>query len=320
MSEPKGRGEGRGGGEASLPPTDPPVDANDITQEMDIKGGADPREQGALRLIRGPEVGAFTAIPHTGSLVVGRGGDVDLSISDRGLSRRHARFFHLAGSHYVEDLGSTNGVFVEGSQVGDLPLRLSQGDRIALGESIILMFELHDELSKQASETIYRKAVRDALTGLHNRSVLDERIRQETAFTRRHRVPLSVIMIDLDHFKRVNDDHGHAAGDAVLRAIARVLSEAVRAEDLVARYGGEELCVLARGTDTGGAMTLAERLRRHIESLPIRANFTQLRVTASLGVATYRGDDDDDVVARADAALYEAKRAGRNRCVHADVV
>ena len=135
MSEPKGRGEGRGGGEASLPPTDPPVDANDITQEMDIKGGADPREQGALRLIRGPEVGAFTAIPHTGSLVVGRGGDVDLSISDRGLSRRHARFFHLAGSHYVEDLGSTNGTLINGVREQQAPL--AEGDELRMGKLVL---------------------------------------------------------------------------------------------------------------------------------------------------------------------------------------
>ena len=289
----------------------------DITAEMELVDETAPRELGALRLVKGPDIGVVVSIPPTRSVVVGRGADADVRIADESLSRRHARFFHLGGGHYVEDLGSTNGVRVEGSQVAGLPRRLAHGERVQLGKATVFVFELHDPDSKRAAEELYRQAVRDGLTGLYNRRYLDERLEQERAFAARHEQPLSAILIDIDHFKAVNDDHGHAAGDSVLRAISRVITEAVRSEDIVARYGGEELCVLARGTGERGALALAERLRRNVESLPIRSGGTVIRVTASLGVATCRGTCEG-LLETADEALYAAKEAGRNRSIHAD--
>jgi len=290
---------------------------DDVTEELELIDEAAPRELGVLRLVKGPDIGVVLSIPPTRSIVVGRGADADVRIADKSLSRTHARFFHLGGAHYVEDLGSTNGVRVEGSQVGGLPRRLAQGERVQLGKEVVFVFELHDPDSKRAAEELYRQAVRDGLTGLYNRRYLDERLEQESAFAIRHEQPLSAILIDLDHFKQVNDEHGHAAGDDVLRAVGRIIVEAVRSEDIVARYGGEELCVLARGTGERGALALAERLRRNIESLPIRSGETTLRVTASLGVATTHGAGDG-LLAAADRALYAAKEAGRNRCIHVD--
>jgi len=303
---------------SGVPDTREPYDEHeDTTQEVQLVDEAAVREHGTLRVIRGAEVGALLSIPATKSLIVGRGKDADVRLSDRGLSRRHARFFQLGGTHYVEDLDSRNGVQVEGERIERLPRELRHGDRVVLGAGIVLVFELHDDASKKATEELYRKAVRDGLTGLYNRRYLDERLGQELAFAARHEQPVSAIMIDLDHFKAVNDEHGHAVGDLVLRSVARVLTEAVRSEDIVARYGGEEMCVIARGTSTEGARTLGERLRRNIACLPIRKGSVTLTVTASFGVATSAGGIGDDLLCRADAALYAAKEGGRNRCIHA---
>ncbi len=297
---------------------DAQVDPADITSEIDLVGSLPDREQGALRVLQGPELGSIIQIPVTGSMVVGRGREADRVLEDRGLSRRHARFFQLEGHWYVEDLQSRNGVLVEGKRLDGLPRRITHGDRIRMGERVVFVFELHDELSKKASEILYRNAVRDALTGLYNRGYFDDRLKQELAYAFRHESPLSLVLLDLDHFKRVNDEYGHKSGDAVLVAVARVVERAVRSEDVAARYGGEEIVVLARGTSSGGGLALAERLRRHIESLPIRTNDRILRVTASLGVATFVRPGMGDLVAAADEALYVAKSSGRNRCVHAD--
>lgn len=290
---------------------------SDVTEEVELVDMSAPRELGVLRLVRGADVGVVVSIPPTRSIIVGRSAEADVRIADQSLSREHARFFHLGGAHYVEDLGSTNGVRVEGEKLAGLPRRLAVSERVQLGQDTVFVFELHDPASKQAAEELYRQAVRDGLTGLYNRRYLDERLAQERAFAARHEQPLSVILIDLDHFKQVNDEHGHAAGDSVLRAVSRVITEALRSEDIVARYGGEELCVLARGTDARGALALAERLRRNIESLPIRGGEQTLRVTASFGVATSR-DKGQGLLDDADEALYAAKAAGRNRCIHAD--
>lgn len=296
------------------------IDDDDITQEMTLTPGDLPRpkKHGTLHVLSGPDPGLVISIPHEGETVLGRGRDADCRMGDRGLSRRHARFFGQAGAFFVEDLGSTNGVRVEGERLGGAPRRLRYGDRITMGEDVTLVFQRHDDLSKQASERLYEYAVRDPLTGLYNRRYLDERLAQELAFAVRHGVPVSVLLIDLDHFKSVNDTYGHAAGDAVLLAVARVLDEAVRTEDVVARFGGEEVCVVIRGIDDRGALALSERLRKNIESLPVNVQGQILRVTASFGVATFRRQSDGDVLQRADQALYAAKARGRNRCFHVD--
>lgn len=293
-------------------------DSSETTTEIDLVAMAPVRAQGALRILQGVDMGAIIQIPKTGSIVIGRGKDVDWRLADRGLSRRHVRFFRLDAKWYAEDLGSRNGVVVEGERLGDLPRPLGSGDRIRIGESLLLVFELHDEVSRAASESLYRSAVRDPLTSLYNRGYFDDRLQQELAYATRHESPLTLVLVDLDHFKRVNDQYGHQCGDAVLIAVSRVIQRVVREEDVAARYGGEEIGVLARGTSAGGGLALAERLRRHIESLPVRSGERILRVTASMGVATFVHPGESDLVAAADEALYAAKARGRNQCLHAD--
>lgn len=165
-----------------------------------------------------------------------------------------------------------------------------------------------------AVERHHRESITDPLTGLYNRRYLDERLQAETARAQRTGEPLSLIACDIDHFKRINDTHGHGVGDQALIAIANTLQSTARTTDIVARAGGEEFLVVAPGTDLQNASALAERLRQHVaESHPLVGEVS-LDLTASFGVAELSADHDA-LMAEADAALYKAKEQGRNRVV-----
>jgi diguanylate cyclase (GGDEF)-like protein len=166
-------------------------------------------------------------------------------------------------------------------------------------------------------EEVSRRARTDGLTGLANRTHFDEQIRRVVAETdRRVGGSCSLIIADLDHFKQINDVHGHEAGDAVLRHVAQLMSDSVRTIDVCARYGGEEIAILLPQTSLLGAVELADRLRAAIESRPARYAGEELTVTASFGVASYPSpvSSSDGLFPAADRALYEAKASGRN-CV-----
>ncbi|MCS6798708.1 MAG: diguanylate cyclase [Myxococcota bacterium] len=178
---------------------------------------------------------------------------------------------------------------------------------------------LHDELAA-ARARLAELAVRDELTGLYNYRYLHERLGEEFKRAERYREPLACAMIDVDHFKRVNDEHGHAAGDAVLAEVATRLRRSVREIDVVARYGGEEFLLVLPSTHFAGAVAVAERVWRSIGSVPVRAEGRSIAVTVSVGVALFPSRDvrsKDDLLRAADEALYEAKRDGRDRiCIY----
>ncbi|HCF59551.1 MAG TPA: GGDEF domain-containing protein, partial [Myxococcales bacterium] len=163
---------------------------------------------------------------------------------------------------------------------------------------------------------LYDSATRDGLTRLYNKKYFIDTLRKEFAYCLRHRVALSLIMLDIDHFKRINDTYGHQAGDYVLGKLAARITEHVRTEDLLARYGGEEFAVLLRETHEDKAFILAERLRRMIEATDFTYSGQQIKVTFSGGIATlYDADysDFEQFLEAADKHLYRAKQAGRNR-------
>lgn len=176
--------------------------------------------------------------------------------------------------------------------------------RIRAGRRIL---DLQDALRQQATH--------DGLTGVLNRNSILERLDQELARAARASEPVSVLMVDLDRFKSVNDAHGHLAGDAVLREAARRLQGASRAYDTIGRYGGEEFLVVLPGCGTADALSQAERLRDSIASMPFLFEGSNLRVTASFGLTCTARTPSRDVVRIADEALYEAKASGRNRVV-----
>ncbi len=166
-----------------------------------------------------------------------------------------------------------------------------------------------------------RQASTDQLTGLYNRTYFNPRFAAEVGSARENMVPLSVLMFDIDHFKTVNDTHGHPAGDAVLKRLAEIVQKSTRSTDVVARYGGEEFVVMMGATTKDQASVYAERLRETIarSPFPVPGHDAPLRVEVSIGVSGFPEDGESpaDLVKAADAALYEAKRRGRNRVVRA---
>ena len=170
-----------------------------------------------------------------------------------------------------------------------------------------------ERLNRELKET----ADRDGLTGLHNHRFFRRALDVETARSTRHDHPFSLILLDVDHFKHYNDTYGHPAGDDLLEQLAATLRQSLRDENVCARYGGEEFALLLPETDRAGARECAERIRASIEDLPVPGRETQPLggITVSLGIACFPGDgrESGSLVRRADAALYEAKRNGRNR-------
>ncbi len=260
----------------------------------------------------GPYMGRRYALEGA-QLVVGREGTNDLAIEADSVSRRHARLVREAEGWVVEDLGSTNGTFVNDLAVRRRSLR--DGDLIRFGAAVA-KFLSGDNVEASYHEEIYRLTITDALTGAHNKRYLNDFVERELAAAIRYALALSLVMFDLDHFKRVNDQHGHLAGDAVLREVGRRIRPRMRREDLFARYGGEEFaCVLVK-TPGHGAACFAESLRQMIEAEAVRHGETSIPVTVSLGVAElWPQVTPSELIALADARLYEAKRQGRNRVI-----
>lgn len=170
-------------------------------------------------------------------------------------------------------------------------------------------------LYKRAIETAYR----DPITNLNNRAAMDNSLEQELDFAARHDLSLSVLMLDLDKFKQVNDTYGHIAGDNVLKHVAQCLTDCVRRSDVLFRYGGEEFVVILRDTSKPGAKLLADRIRKSVEKIQCKYNQYTIRVTVSIGIALFRtGDNKRSLLERADGALYKAKSEGRNRVIIAE--
>ncbi len=275
--------------------------------------------QAVLAFQSGADAGRVVRLSTTQPNTLGRGDECAVPLADARLSRVHATIKHVGGVWMLTDDGSTNGTFVNDARVEKYSA-LEDGARILLGGAVSCRFTFVTEEEARALTRVYDAAMHDALTGVFNRKALDERLAAEIAFAVRHVASLSIVLLDIDDFKAINDKHGHLAGDAVLSDVATRVARAVRTEDVVARYGGEEFLVVARDIALDRAAQLAERLRAIVALEPVVFDSKIITVTASFGVAsiTCCGDKQKNthtLVSIADARLYAAKSAGRNRVV-----
>jgi diguanylate cyclase (GGDEF)-like protein len=270
---------------------------------------------GTLTRIDGPNAGRVLAL-RSEQLTIGRSPRADLHLAEEGISRKHARICWAEDAYVLEDLDSQNGTFVWGKPVTAVQLR--QGDLIRVGPVATLRFCWMDEHQKNLLEELYESSVRDPLTGTFNRRHFSERLESELAYAKRHAADLSLLLLDIDYFKKINDQYGHLEGDRVLRELTRACHQGLRTEDMFARYGGEEFATLLRGVPLGGAARAAERLRIAIAE-HVFVGDPPLSVSVSIGCASIAcmqdGATSGALIHIAEQRLYEAKQAGRGRVV-----
>lgn len=260
----------------------------------------------------GPTMGTRYPI-NEAPIVIGRASDCDIRINDHSVSRRHARIQPGADGYYAVDLQSTNGTYVN-----DVPAsmyKLKDGDYLRVG-NCIYRFLMGGNVEAEYHEMIYRLTIIDGLTEIHNKRYLMEFLDRELARSSRYNRPLSLIMIDIDRFKSINDQFGHLGGDFVLRELASRLKGNIRKEELFARYGGEEFAMVLPETPLDGALIVADRHLKVVNQTPFEFEEKSFAVTISGGVVTTQGELDitpSDLLRRADEKLYQAKNEGRNR-------
>ena len=189
-------------------------------------------------------------------------------------------------------------------------------DRISLSKRVVLKYNLQDSLESELHEDLYSSSVRDGLTGAFNKRFLLERMEEEFSHAKRHQRSLALMVLDIDHFKKVNDTFGHSAGDQVLVMTAEHIMGQLRAEDILARYGGEEFVVVMRDTDLPTATRIGERLREGLMAQTVMFEGTPIQITVSIGITAMppmRASSAMEFFVRADRLLYQAKNSGRNR-------
>jgi two-component system, cell cycle response regulator len=266
-----------------------------------------------LIVINGRSVGKMYKLVETQSWL-GRAADCFVIIDDEGVSRKHAVIDAQGEFFTVSDSNSTNGIFINGERVN--AHQLADGDRLQIGSNTILKFSYQDEVEENYQKKLYDSATRDSMTGAYNKKFFADQLKTEFAFCFRHKTVLSLMLFDLDHFKKLNDGWGHLAGDLVLKEVAAVVQALLRTEDIFARYGGEEFGVILRDTDAERAFLIAERIRRAIEAKEFMYEDDRLPVHISAGVSTLAERNHasaTDLVRAADRFLYKAKEFGRNR-------
>ncbi len=273
-------------------------------------------ETPALLVIAGPHMGRSHVIDKA-EFTIGRVETCDLVVDDDLVSRTHCKFLTKGGVTVLKDLGSTNGTLLNGRRVDEAELK--EGDQIQVGASTIFRFHLQEEVERKFFEELFKAATKDFLTNTYNKKYFLDRLQAEFAYTHRHGGDLSVIVLDIDHFKKVNDTYGHLAGDIALQKMAHYLLTHTRKDDLVARFGGEEFVILMRDCELEPARSLAENLRQGISQMQIKTNQHEFRITISMGIACLTEKNKgnyvrfEHLIEHADTQLYKAKTSGRNR-------
>jgi diguanylate cyclase (GGDEF)-like protein len=303
-------------------------DTDEITTETSISATwlAEPSpkrgsQQAYLLLLQGEAPSRIFRLANVDT-IIGRSGNADIVLQDTAISREHCMVTRLPnGTVRLRDLGSTNGTFLRGERVSEVILR--EGDKFQLATNTILKFTYEEVLIEQFQGALYEAAIRDTLTQIYNKRVLLEQLRLEFVYYQRHKRPLSVCLLNIDHFKHVNESWGYQAGDRLLIAVSKFIAGTIRAVDVFARYGGEQFAIILRETSPEQAKAFGERLRSAMETeqfavLDRNGDPQTMQLTGSLGIATvmdgnYRSPEE--LIESATAALAEAKDGGRNRVV-----
>lgn len=268
--------------------------------------------EACLVIIRGPRLGSRIVLREK-PVVIGRSIEADFQISERSISRRHCRVYREDSRFWIEDLNSTNHTFLNEEMTDCAPLR--DGDHIRLSQTV-LKFVDEGNIEAGYHSELHESTIRDALTGLYNRRHAMAVLKTEVAKARRDAGrELAVMILDLDYFKEINDEFGHLAGDGVLKKMARIAQERVRASDTLARIGGEEFAVILPDTSIDDARGIAESIRGSVEAETFLVGGQRRTVTLSAGIATWVEEFSDmsELLRLADSRLYEAKSSGRNR-------
>jgi len=298
----------------SNPDTDAPT--TQPRTNRPVRGFGNAGADACLVVLQGQSLGRRIDLGEH-ALTLGRAAECDFHIDERSVSRQHARIWRDHGGYRLKDLGSTNKTLLNDVPVGEVELK--DGDHLTIG-SCVLKFMERSSVEARYHDEIYQLATLDPLTGLYNRRHFLELFGRELQRSMRHRRPLSLLIVDLDHFKAINDCHGHVIGDAVLEQVGIALQAAVRREAIGARIGGEEFAIALPEHEPDAALAVSEQLRRAIETMPLQLTGGPCTVTVSIGVAAWRPGmrKTADLLRAADDALYRAKQAGRNRVVVAE--
>lgn len=264
-----------------------------------------------LVVIYGMELGKKFNI-ETEEVVVGRSSKVDIQVDQEAVSRNHCTLINTGNTILLRDLGSTNGTYVNDELVDEYVLR--DGDLVKVGRCIF-KFLVGTNIENAYHEEIYRLTTIDGLTQIYNKRYFIETLEREMGRAHRYRRDLSLILFDIDHFKKINDTYGHLAGDHVLRQLAATVQSRIRREDILARYGGEEFAIVLPEIDRENAVVFAEKIRRLVERSSFEFDGAKVDVTISIGIANLTADvvDPLKLIQLADRMLYEAKTAGRNQ-------
>jgi diguanylate cyclase (GGDEF)-like protein len=244
---------------------------------------------------------------------LGRDASCEIELHDDSVSRKHAAIEPVAEGYLLTDLASRNGTYLNDQRID--ARMLQNGDRIRLGNQI-LKFLSTDRIEADYHETVYKFMTTDGLTQVHNKRYLLEVLERECHRARRTSRPLSLLLMDLDRFKLINDTYGHLAGDEVLAEFCRRCRELLRRDEVLARYGGEEFALLMADTPIGTAYEVAERIRQAVAQSTFKTEQADIPVTVSMGAAETLGEGEaaaQELIQRADGLLYAAKQAGRNR-------
>ena len=288
--------------------------------EAPAEGPAGPSKNSLYLIALDGGIPGEMTLLEIGSNTIGRDNQNTVLLPDPSVSRQHASVrVDPDGLVWITDLGSTNGTTLNGQRLSPhQPVGLRDGDRLAFGPDRIFKLVRTDPLDERHHRQMFERAVRDPLTSLYNRSYFVDQVETMARQATRNELGFAVLMIDVDHFKAINDTYGHDTGDQVLRGVAGVLRQSARTDDLVARYGGEEFVVAVPIGSAEQAHVRGDRMRQGFRTLKFRVGERAWTISASVGVAFAPADRPCSVpllLRQADEALYRAKRAGRDRTV-----